>query len=321
MWDQGEEITSEKRHPYDFALWKAAKPGEPWWESPWGRGRPGWHIECSVMSTRYLGPKIDIHGGGSDLIFPHHENERAQSESLLGDKWVKYWLHTGMLTIRGEKMSKSLGNIISLRDALKEWGPETIRMWVLSAHYRSVLEYSEQSLSQARRLVERLRDIAADLARRLSKETYSHYVKESELATLFRVREILRKWHEAMSDDFNMGLAVSYVWEFTNTYYKEVASSESAAVLALSQRVLMEFNRVYAVADDLLEASPVAPETSVEDSLVDLLVEVRSQLRKSKMYDLADYIRLRLSSLGFLLMDKGDKTEWKRAVRQGSGNA
>jgi len=321
MWDQGEEITSEKRHPYDFALWKAAKPGEPWWESPWGRGRPGWHIECSVMSTRYLGPKIDIHGGGSDLIFPHHENERAQSESLLGDKWVKYWLHTGMLTIRGEKMSKSLGNIISLRDALKEWGPETIRMWVLSAHYRSVLEYSEQSLSQARRLVERLRDIAADLARRLSKETYSHYVKESELATLFRVRELLRKWHEAMSDDFNMGLAVSYVWEFTNTYYKEVASSESAAVLALSQRVLMEFNRVYAVADDLLEASPVAPETSVEDSLVDLLVEVRSQLRKSKMYDLADYIRLRLSSLGFLLMDKGDKTEWKRAVRQGSGNA
>jgi len=226
-----------------------------------------------------------------------------------------------MLTIRGEKMSKSLGNIISLRDALKEWGPETIRMWVLSAHYRSVLEYSEQSLSQARRLVERLRDIAADLARRLSKETYSHYVKESELATLFRVRELLRKWHEAMSDDFNMGLAVSYVWEFTNTYYKEVASSESAAVLALSQRVLMEFNRVYAVADDLLEASPVAPETSVEDSLVDLLVEVRSQLRKSKMYDLADYIRLRLSSLGFLLMDKGDKTEWKRAVRQGSGNA
>ncbi|MFP3319002.1 MAG: class I tRNA ligase family protein, partial [Acidilobus sp.] len=230
-------------------------------------------------------------------------------------------LHTGMLTIRGEKMSKSLGNIISLRDALKEWGPETIRMWVLSAHYRSVLEYSEQSLSQARRLVERLRDIAADLARRLSKETYSHYVKESELATLFRVRELSRKWHEAMSDDFNMGQAVSYVWEFTNTYYKEVTSSESAAVLALSQRVLTEFNRVYAVADDLLEASPVAPETGVEDSLVDLLVEVRSQLRKSKMYDLADYIRLRLSSLGFLLMDKGDITEWKRAVRQGSGNA
>ncbi|ESQ26110.1 MAG: cysteinyl-tRNA synthetase [uncultured Acidilobus sp. OSP8] len=321
MWDQGEEITSEKRHPYDFALWKAAKPGEPWWESPWGRGRPGWHIECSVMSTRYLGPKIDIHGGGSDLIFPHHENERAQSEGLLGDKWVKYWLHTGMLTIRGEKMSKSLGNIIGLRDALKEWGPEAIRMWVLSAHYRSVLEYSEQSLSQARRLVERLRDIAADLARRLSKETYSHYVKESELATLFRVRELLRKWHEAMSDDFNMGQAVSYVWEFTNTYYKEVASSESAAVLALSQRVLTEFNRVYAVADDLLEASPVATETGVEDSLVDLLVEVRSQLRKSKMYDLADYIRLRLSSLGFLLMDKGDKTEWKKVTRQGSGNA
>ncbi|MGC9072119.1 MAG: cysteine--tRNA ligase, partial [Acidilobus sp.] len=253
LWDQGEEASAEKRHPYDFALWKSAKPGEPWWESPWGRGRPGWHIECSVMSTRYIGPKIDIHAGGSDLIFPHHENERAQSESLLGDKWVKYWLHSGMLTIRGEKMSKSLGNIVSLRDAIKEWGPETIRMWVLTSHYRSSLEYSEQSLSQAKRLVERLRDIATDLSRRLSKEQYSHYVGDQDLQSMLKLRNIHNGWHEAMSNDFNMSEAAGALWEFTNVYYKDVASKDSAVLLATAYKVLVDFNKVYAVLDDILE--------------------------------------------------------------------
>ena len=324
LWNQGEEITSEKRHPYDFALWKAAKPGEPWWESPWGRGRPGWHIECSVMSTRYLGSKIDIHAGGSDLVFPHHENERAQSESLLGDKWVKYWLHSGMLTIRGEKMSKSLGNIVSLRDAIKEWGADTIRVWVLSSHYRSPLEYSEQSLSQAKRLVERLRDIATDIVRRSAHESFAHYLKDQDLDIIARLQGLLAKWHEAMSNDFNMSEAISAVWEFTNEYYRSVASSESGAVLAAAHKVLLDFNRVYAVVDGIIEGAPVAAAApALEGALVDLLVEVRSQLRKAKMYDLSDYIRSRLSSLGFVLMDKGDKTEWRRVstAPSGSGNA
>ena len=314
LWDQGEEITSEKRHPYDFALWKAAKPGEPWWESPWGRGRPGWHIECSVMSSRYLGSKIDIHGGGSDLIFPHHENERAQSEALFGSKWVKYWLHAGMLTIRGEKMSKSLGNIVALKDAMKEHGPLTIRMWVLSAHYRSPLEYSEQGLGQAKRLVDRLRDIAQDLSKRLVKEEYQHYLSPGELSVAAKLEEAYRSWHEAMSSDFNMSEAASAVWNFTTLYYKEVSTSESYYVLSLAYKILSDLNRVYAVADDILtfEKGMVSGSPAIDEQLIDLIVEVRSQLRKSKMYDLADYVRSRLQSLGIQLIDKGDKTEWRR---------
>ncbi|MFP3264481.1 MAG: cysteine--tRNA ligase [Acidilobus sp.] len=313
LWDQGEGVVSEKRHPYDFALWKAAKPGEPWWDSPWGRGRPGWHIECSVMSSRYLGNKIDIHGGGSDLIFPHHENERAQSESLFGDQWVKYWLHTGMLTIRGEKMSKSLGNIVSLKDALKEWGPMTIRMWVLTAHYRGSLEYSEQSLGQAKRLVERLRDVASDVVKRAMKEEYTSYLKQSDLEELFRLRSIYASWHSAMQRDFNMGEASSSVWALTSEYYRYVSSSESVALLSYVYKMLIDFNRVYAVIDDILEGAPMSTVPSIEDQLVDLLVEVRSQLRRNKMYDLADYIRSRLASLGITLNDKGSETTWKRA--------
>lgn len=311
LWDQGEELTSEKRHPYDFALWKAAKPGEPWWDSPWGKGRPGWHIECSVMSSRYLGSKIDIHGGGSDLIFPHHENERAQSEGLFGDKWVKYWLHSGMLTIRGEKMSKSLGNIVSLKDAVNEWGPETIRMWVLSSHYRASIEYSEQSLSQAKRLVDRLKDIALDVTRRTSTESYTHYMKDSDVEELGRLRGLLLRWHQAMQDDFNMSEAASVVWEFTTEYYKSIASSESYSLLAYSYKILSDFNAVYGVVDDVLNKS-LSPLPSIEDQLIDLLVEVRSQLRKNKMFDLADYIRSKLANYGVTLMDKGDVTTWRR---------
>lgn len=312
LWDQGEGLVSEKRHPYDFALWKAAKPGEPWWESPWGRGRPGWHIECSVMSSRYLGSRIDIHGGGSDLIFPHHENERAQSESLFGGPWVKYWLHTGMLTIRGEKMSKSLGNIISLRDAINEWGPNVIRMWVLTSHYRGSLEYSEQSLGQAKRLVERLRDIASDLVKRLSKEEYVDHMKAADVDEFFKLRSLYLSWHAAMQRDFNMGEAAGSVWALTSEYYKYIASSESRALMAFAYKVLVDFNRVYAVLDDIFERAPMTPAASVEDQLIDLLVEVRSQLRKNKMYDLADYIRSRLASYGITLVDKGEETTWKR---------
>ncbi|MCS7099214.1 MAG: cysteine--tRNA ligase, partial [Sulfolobales archaeon] len=178
-WRQEEEFLAEKRNPFDFALWKAAKPGEPYWNSPWGPGRPGWHIECSVMSSKYLGSTIDIHGGGQDLIFPHHENERAQSESYFGTSpWVRYWVHVGPLTIVGEKMSKSLGNIIRLTDAVKTWGPEVIRLWIFSAHYRRPLDYREEALEQAKAVFRKVLNTYSTLLKMLKELPVEHGLSE-----------------------------------------------------------------------------------------------------------------------------------------------
>jgi len=306
-WRQ-EEFLREKRSPYDFALWKAAKPGEPSWDSPWGRGRPGWHIECSVMSSRYLGSSIDIHGGGVDLVFPHHENERAQSESYFNTRpWVKYWLHTSYLTIGGEKMSKSLGNIIPFKDAQSRWGSGPLRLWLLSAHYRSNLDYNEQGLEQSLRLYERLRDIASRVTRRLERGEPTHYLDSRGLEVLRSLKAIHSSWHEALSDDFNLGLAMRWVWEFTNTYYRDVEASESHSVLLYTYRVLYELNRVYAVLDDIIEAPKAL---GIEGDLLELIVQVRSELRARRMYDLSDAIRDRLSRMGIKLIDYKDRTEW-----------
>jgi cysteinyl-tRNA synthetase len=312
-WRQEEEFLREKRSPYDFALWKAAKPGEPSWDSPWGRGRPGWHIECSVMSSRYLGSSIDIHGGGVDLVFPHHENERAQSESYFNTRpWVKYWLHTSYLTIGGEKMSKSLGNIIPFKDAQSRWGSGPLRLWLLSAHYRSNLDYNEQGLEQSLRLYERLRDIASRVTRRLERGEPTHYLDSRGLEVLRSLKAIQSSWHEALSDDFNLGLAMRWVWEFTNTHYRDVEASESHSVLLYTYRVLYELNRVYAVLDDIIEAPKAL---GIEGDLLELIVQVRSELRARRMYDLSDAIRDRLSKLGIKLVDYKDRTEWVREGR------
>ncbi len=314
QWRQEEEVLSEKRNPYDFALWKAAKPGEPSWESPWGRGRPGWHIECSVMSTRYAGGRLDIHGGATDLIFPHHENERAQSEAYLGSSpWVKYWLHSGYLTIEGEKMSKSLGNIVVLRDAIKEWGAGPLRLWLLSGHYRRQLDYSESSLRQAQRLYERLRAVAEAVARRLKKQEPTHYLDDREIGLLRRVEQVRMEWHREMSNDFNYAGAIRWAWELTSLYYREIEAVESKAILLAVYKTLYDMNSVYAIADDILteEVLPQAAPEAVEP-YIDLIVEVRRQLRQRKIYDIADEIRSRLAELGIQLIDKGEKTEWRR---------
>ncbi len=310
LWGQEEEHASEKKKPYDFALWKAAKPGEPSWQSPWGPGRPGWHIECSVMSTKYTGPSLDIHGGAADLIFPHHENERAQSESLLGRKpWVKYWLHTGYLTIEGEKMSKSLGNIISVKDAVKEWGPGPLRLWLLSGHYRTQLEYSDQSLQQSKRLYNRFREVVQELHKRLEKQEPTYVLKPSELDVLDSLRKIHRRWHTEMSSDFNFAGAIREVWEFTNLYYKKLSSTESNTIILYAYKIGQEMNKVYAIADDVYQATERAvPE--ITEQLVDLIVSVRTELRKNKMYDLADTIRAKLLELGIQLKDYKNRTEW-----------
>lgn len=311
QWRQEEDVVKEKRHPYDFALWKAWKPGEPYWESPWGRGRPGWHIECSVMSSRYLGGQFDIHGGGQDLIFPHHENERAQSEAYFGTRpWVKYWLHTGYLTIRGEKMSKSLGNIIPVREALQKWGSKTLRFWLLSAHYRTQLDFSEEAIEQARTTLRRIEAAYNDVLRLIRDTEPEPVLSGEKLKVLNEIYTSYYAFHEAMSTDFNTAQALSAVMDTVRIVNSKVLPSESYTLAAMALRIFREFNHVYAV---LEEDEKVTPEEKLVDKLIDLIVRVRSELRSKKMYDLADAIRAELATLGIRLYDyPGGKTVWRK---------
>jgi len=310
LWNQEPEFLSEKKNPYDFALWKAAKPGEPWWESPWGRGRPGWHIECSVMSSRYLGKHIDIHGGGTDLIFPHHENERAQSEAALGvSPWVKYWVHIGMLTIRGDKMSKSLGNIIPLREAFKKWKPEAIRLWYLSSHYRKPQDFTEEAIEQAEKFYERL-VATVNLLNKLSREaTGYHRLNDNDIKILNEILETRRRFHEALSNDFNTAQAIAAVRELTNIVFKDVQYNPKYTLVAKAYQLLREYNTVLGVLDKYFEKPSEELRTMIDD-LVKVIVEIRKELRARKDYELADKIRSELEKLGIRLMDKGLETTW-----------
>lgn len=307
LWGQEQEFVKEKRNPFDFALWKAAKPGEPVWDSPWGPGRPGWHIECSTMSTRYLGEQFDIHGGGSDLIFPHHENERAQSEAALGRRpWVRYWLHTGMLTVRGEKMSKSLGNIVTLKELLTRWKPEVVRLWLATVHYRSVVDFSEEALQQAQRNYERLATTAQSLRDLLRKEECSFRLSDHGVKILRRLEALREAFYSAMNDDFNASRAFSHAYELTSILHAEVLPKPEAAAVLRAYTLLEEFNRVLGVLDRLFaEMIPLPAER-----LLELIIEVRRRLRVSKNYELADWIRDQLAKIGVRLYDKGEETSW-----------
>ncbi len=310
QWRQETDVLAEKKKPYDFALWKAAKPGEPWWPSPWGKGRPGWHIECSTMSSKYLGEQFDIHGGGQDLIFPHHENERAQSEARFSKRpWVKYWLHTGYLMIRGEKMSKSLGNIIILRDLFKEYDPRIVRLWLATIHYRKPVDFTEEAMEQAKKNLERLIATVELLKRKIKETPVAHRLSEKELKTLYELEEVRRGFYNAMDNDFNASEAFSYVYKLTTIVFKDIQYSEVNALALRAYQILYEFNQVLGVLDKEFTEATIA-EVELTEKLVDLIVRVRSELRKRKMYDLADSIRSELSSLGIQLMDKGEKTTW-----------
>ncbi|MCD6300711.1 MAG: cysteine--tRNA ligase [Staphylothermus sp.] len=312
LWSQEQEFLSEKKKPYDFALWKAWKPGEPYWEAPWGKGRPGWHIECSVMSTKYLGKQFDIHGGGTDLIFPHHENERAQSEAALGVKpWVKYWVHSGMLVFKGEKMSKSLGNIIPLKDAFKKWGPETLRLWYLTGHYRKPLVFTEESIEQAKKFYERLVTVT-NLLKKLSKEATSmHRLNEKDFEILSKLLETREEFHRALSNDFNTPQTLAAVSEYTSLVFKEIQYNPKYTLVFTAYKLLREFNTVLGVLDKYLVETPDELETLL-DNVLKVIIDVRKELRERKLYDLADRIRSELGKLGIILMDKGKETTWVR---------
>lgn len=316
------EVDPRKKHPMDFALWKAAKPGEPSWDSPWGRGRPGWHIECSAMSLKYLGSGFDIHGGGSDLIFPHHENEIAQAEAATGETFVRYWMHNGFITVNQEKMSKSLGNFFLVREILAKYPPETVRFFLLSTHYRSPLDFDAEKMDAAGRSVERLRNSLRLLQEALSRSRreVKGVADEDFLAALERYR---RGFVAAMDDDFNTALAISMWFELSreaNTYLH--AAGERPVCREALEKALglaAEFNGVLGIFAVDEATGRLRLESRQEEgegltgALLELLLEVRQEARAKKDWATADRIRDRLKELGIVLEDTPAGPRWRRA--------
>jgi len=285
------EPGERKEDPADFALWKGAKEGEPSWESPWGPGRPGWHIECSAMSFRYLGETLDIHGGGQDLIFPHHENEIAQSEAYTGTQpFVRYWLHNGWLTFGEEKMSKSLGNIITIREGLEKYGADGLRMFVLFSHYRSPLTYLEEALESAKQAAERLR-LAATLP--------GGNGPPADIA----VESHRERFVEAMDDDLNTARALAALFELARDVNR--ARDESRGVEE-AQGALRELAGVLGLTLREPEAAMGAA------PFIGLLVQLRNDLRTAKQFEQADRVRAGLAELGITLEDGPEGTRWRR---------
>ena len=328
----GERVQVDKRknHPMDFALWKASKPGEPAWESPWGMGRPGWHIECSAMSLRYLGMSFDIHGGGQDLVFPHHENEIAQSEAYAGkEPFVRYWVHNGFVNIREEKMSKSLGNIILVREILKKYPADAVRLLALQTHYRSPIDFGVEALDEARRAYERIENclFALDvfLAKSPSRTAPQRTQKEVELSDSFFDYE--RRFEEAMDDDFNTARAIGVIFELVkelNTYLDEqerYRTPASSMVVSHGRDTLLKLCRVlglFSPAAEAVESAEAAARARVApdgfptaDSFIELLLEVRAIARDKKQFETADFIRSRLRELGVRIDDLHEGQRWK----------
>ena len=293
------EVGDEKEHPMDFVLWKASKPGEPSWDSPWGPGRPGWHIECSAMSLKYLGDTIDIHGGGQDLIFPHHQNEIAQSEGFTGQKpFVRYWLHNGLLKLGEEKMSKSLGNLITIKEALERYSADAIRIFVLSSHYRSPLTYAEAALAAAEGGVERL-------VRAVSRDEPAGSSGPVLDADPYRQRFVA-----AMDDDFNTPQALAALFDLARAINQ---AGDSGLGFGKAKSVLLELARN--VLGLKLETLEFSREASPEiEARVNRLVEERNRLRVVRQWQKADEIRAKLAELGAVLEDtpEGVKIVWKR---------
>ncbi|MEX2704789.1 MAG: cysteine--tRNA ligase [Candidatus Freyrarchaeum guaymaensis] len=304
------EVDKNKRDPRDFALWKKVKPGEIFWESPWGKGRPGWHIECSAMAIKYLGPSIDIHGGGMDLIFPHHECEIAQSEAYTGKPFVKYWIHNGFVTINKEKMSKSLGNFFTIREVLEKYDGETLRFFLLSTHYRSQIDYSDKHLQEAKQALQRIRGAINKLKTLIkqSREESKEPSKE-ERELIEQVRKSKQKFMDAMDDDFNTREAMPAIFELTRMVNSLDASSRiSRSTLEEALQTYNEFGQILGLFQE--EERRETYEETV-GKLVDILIELRNRFRKEKDWETADYIRERMREAGILLEDSREGTTWK----------
>ena len=292
------DVDERKESPMDFALWKSAKPGEPSWDSPWGPGRPGWHIECSAMSLNHLGEQIDIHGGGNDLIFPHHENEIAQTESITGVPFARYWVHNGMLQLSGEKMSKSLGNLISIDDFLADHDADALRMMVLNSNYRSPLKFNDESIGHAERALDRLRS-ALRPAMPDAQGEQPAFLSE-------QIEETKKGYSDAMDDDFNTAGALGHLFDLVRAANQARDKDASAAALQPAQALVLDLTTILGLRLQLAgkEGGQAAP-------FVELLIDVRNEMRAKKLWALSDKIRDRLTALGVVLEDRVDSSTWR----------
>jgi cysteinyl-tRNA synthetase len=317
------EVDERKRHPMDFALWKESKPGEPFWDSPWGNGRPGWHIECSAMSMKYLGETFDIHGGGKDLIFPHHENEIAQSEAATGHPFARYWLHNGFVNINAEKMSKSLGNFFTIREVLKKYDSEVLRFFLLSAHYRSPLDFSDQNLDEAGSGMERIYSALAAIEDVLAKgDGRSEELNGAELELNEKCESFRKRFEEAMDDDFNTALAIAHIFDLVRSVNRAIAEEggRSVAGRALIARVKEEFTGIGNVLGvfgsdpgsylERIKSRKVA-EQEISPEEIERLIQERAIARKSKDFKRSDEIRDLLLERNIQLLDGPQGTTWK----------
>ncbi|HBF2451196.1 TPA: cysteine--tRNA ligase [Clostridioides difficile] len=297
------EVNDQKRHPMDFVLWKAKKEGEPGWDSPWGEGRPGWHIECSVMSKRYLGETIDIHAGGQDLTFPHHENEIAQSEARSGKTFSKYWMHNGYININDEKMSKSKGNFFTVRDISKLYDLEIVRFFMLSAHYRNPVNFSDEMLNQAKAGLERLYNTKEKLEFTLSNLVESP-LTEKEVELVKELDDFRQKFIDAMDDDVNTADAVSVIFELAKLINSNVDENSS---LVFAKKCLDEFNELTGVLNIVNKKKDTVLDKDIEE-----LIQKRTDAKKNKEFQLADDIRQQLLDMGIVLEDTRQGVKWKR---------
>jgi len=300
------EVDERKRDPMDFVLWKSEKPGEPSWESPWGKGRPGWHIECSAMSTSYLGNTVDIHGGGQDLIFPHHENEIAQSEGATGEPFARNWMHVGYLNIDDEKMSKSLGNVLTVRQLVKEIDPSILRFFMLSSHYRSPINFTREYLEQAGRALERLNTLLYKLQERLGKvEEGATTEEEKELLAFLETSK--ERFVEVMDDDFNTAEGIAVLFELTRktNSYLDHSQEHKRNVLQPILDFYQEVNDVFGILQTDREGA-----SSLEEEIEELIA-AREKARKEKDWARADSIRDELKKKNILLEDTPQGVRWK----------
>jgi len=296
------EVDDRKEDPLDFALWKAAKPGEIKWDSPWGEGRPGWHIECSAMVKKYLGETIDIHAGGQDLAFPHHENEIAQSEALTGQKMANYWLHNGYINIDNEKMSKSLGNFVLVHDIIQQHSPDVVRYFMLTAHYRSPINFSAELLESAKQSLDRLQTTVANLKHRL--EQSADYGKNNE-EWLQKIAQFKERFIAEMDDDFNTANAIAVLFDLAkeaNIYLRNDQTTKS--VLQAFLAMMTELASVLAI--------NVEKEEELLDEEIEALIKKRNKARKDRDFALADQIRDDLKNKGIMLEDTPQGVRWKR---------
>ncbi|MBW1969057.1 MAG: cysteine--tRNA ligase [Deltaproteobacteria bacterium] len=308
------DIDERKQNPFDFALWKSAKPGEPAWDSPWGQGRPGWHIECSAMSREYLGETFDIHGGGKDLCFPHHENEIAQSESLSGKPFVRYWVHNGFVNINQEKMSKSLGNFLMIKDVLKSYHPETVRLFLLSNHYRSPIDFTDKAMDESSKGLDKIYALLERV--------------EKKVGPIFLVQDVdpgicWKHFCDAMDDDFNSARSIGIIFDTVRSLNRLLDQHEnnlSSEVKQTLQSGLADIRRTGEILGMFLEhptqyfdnkQTQVLEQKSIDHAVVAEMVKQREAARKSKNWEMADQIRKELVDMGISLEDRAGGPVWK----------